>query len=195
MPKKFVYHVRKLSKKDVVIDIGANVGMVSEILARRGARVISFEPNTLAFAKLKLVADKFRSIETYNVAVGTKNQKVKLYLHSDYNSSKNDLTQASSLLKEKPNVSHEIFEKIQEIDFAEFLKSLNTRIELIKIDIKGYEIELLNHLLDTCSLDNVGKVYVETHERKFTDLSVPTETLKARVISEGYQDKFFWQWH
>ena len=105
--------MRKLSKKDVVIDIGANVGMVSEILARRGARVISFEPNTLAFAKLKLVADKFRNIETYNVAVGTKNQKVTLYLHSDYNSSKNDLTQASSLLKEKPNVSHEIFEKIQ----------------------------------------------------------------------------------
>ena len=195
LSKVFTDHMKKLSKNDVVIDIGANVGMVSESLARRGPRVISFEPNTAAFAKLKLVAERFDNIEAHNVAVGSENRKVKLFLHKESNSKKDDLTQASSLLRNKPNVSNELFEEIQEIDFAEFLKSLNTYIELIKIDIEGYEIELLNHLLDKRLLNTIHNIYVETHERKFTDLVAPTEALKERIISEGYQNKFFWCWH
>ena len=194
-PRAFTEHMRNLSKTDVVIDIGANVGMVSESLATTGARVIAFEPNTAAFAKLKLVTERFDNIEAHNVAVGSKNQQVKLYLHKDRLTKKADLTQASSLLKNKPNVSNEFFEEIREIDFAEFLKSLNRHIELIKIDIEGYEIELLNHMLDYRLFDRIKKVYVETHELKFPELVAPTKALKERIKTEGYNDKFCWGWH
>ena len=36
-----------------------------------------------------------------------------------------------------------IFEEVDEIDFAEFIHSLNTNIELIKIDIEGMEMDAL----------------------------------------------------
>lgn len=195
LPKQFVRHMNKLTRADMVIDVGANVGLVSECIARRGPKVISFEPNVAAFTKLQIVAEKFKNIDARNVAVGTKNKIVKLYLHKDSATSKDDLSQASSLLSNKPNVSTELFEEIQEIDFAEFILSLKSPIELLKIDIEGFEIELINHLLDKNALNEVKKVYVETHENKFTELTGPTEKLKARIKAEGYESKFFYDWH
>ena len=66
---------------------------------------------------------------------------------------------------------------------------------MLKIDIEVFEIELINHLLDKNALNDVKKVYVETHEQKFTELAGPTEKLKVRIKAEGYENKFFYDWH
>ena len=195
LPREFMRHVKRLSSSNLVIDVGANVGLVSETLARRGARVISFEPNSIAFAELKGVAQRFENIELRNEATGVKNRQIKLFLHKDTKNTNQDLTQASSLLSEKPNVSVDNFELVNEIDFAQFLKSLDEPVELMKIDIEGYEIQLLNHLLDENAIGNVNYFYIETHERKFVDLATPTAMLKARIKKAGYEEKFFFDWH
>ena len=195
LPKQFINHLKRLSKNDIVIDLGANIGVVSESIARRGARVIAFEPNSKAFEKLQIVANKYPNIEAYKLAAGTINQKSKLYHHKKTSSINEDLTQASSLLYNKPNISNKIFEEKKEVNFSEFLQSLNLYVEFIKIDIEGYEITLINHMLDNNVLNKVGKIYLETHERKFDDLIKPTADLKARIKMEGYQEKFFYEWH
>ena len=189
LPKTFLNHMNSLSDSHIVIDLGANAGRVTEALARRGAKVFAFEPNSIALEKLQLVANKYSNIEVRNEAAGLRNQKIKLYLNEG------GVTQSSSLLDDKPNVSSEMFEIVSEIDFSEFLKSFNTPIELIKIDIEGYEIQLINHLLNTNSLENVKMIYVETHERKFKELVSQTNALKERVIEEGLDEKFFFDWH
>ena len=84
---------------------------------------------------------------------------------------------------------------VNEIDFAHFLKNIDTDIDLLKIDIEGYEIELINHLIDKSALLNVAKVYVETHERKFVALTEATDRMKRRVEDFGLSNKFFWDWH
>ena len=99
------------------------------------------------------------------------------------------------MLSAKPNVSVDNFELVNEIDFAKFLKSLDEPVELIKIDIEGYEIQLLNHLLDENAICNVNHFYVETHERKFVDLAIPTAMLKTRIKEAGYEERFFFDWH
>jgi len=195
LPKDFIKYIRGLKKKDVVIDIGANVGIVTEILAKRALTVHSFEPNSSSFKKLKLLSKKYNNINFYNSAASSANQKLKLYLHKDTSHKEEDLSQSSSLLKNKPNVSEYLYEEIQAIDFAKFILSLNTNIQLIKIDIEGYEIELINFLLDKNVLGNVKKIFVETHEQKFRDLIEPTERLKKRIKREGYQNKFSYEWH
>lgn len=195
LPREFFEHMQNLSEGDLTIDLGANVGLVSECLARRGAEVIAFEPSAHAFAKLQHVADKFSNITAYKAAVGTADRKTRLYLHPEQGKAEGDYSQSSSLMGEKPNVSKDNFEEIEEIDFARFLIGLDRDVELIKIDIEGYEIALVNHLLDTNALGRVGKVYVETHERKFTSLLEDTLKLKARIEAEGLEDKFFYDWH
>ena len=194
LPTEFVNHINFLTKDHLVIDVGANIGMVSECLAKKGSKVISFEPNNKAFIELKKVAQRYSNIEVKHAAVGTQNKNVRLYMHKKTNSSKEDLTQASSLLTKKPNISKEIYEDVKQIDFAEFLKSLKIKVELIKIDIEGYEIELINHLLDQNSLQYVKKIYLETHEEKIKELIEPTKKLKKRIKSEGFEEKFCFDW-
>lgn len=195
LPKEFLDHLKKLDTDSLVIDLGANVGLVTELLAKTGAEVIAFEPNKFALSNLNLVSERFHNIQVKPFAAGIKDEKVKLFLHKDSIDSSEDLSQSSSLMDDKPNVSTELTEEVNEIDFAEFLQRINRKINLIKIDIEGYEIDLLNHLLDKNSLKFIDKVYVETHERKFTALEKPTYELKDRIEREGLSQKFFFDWH
>jgi FkbM family methyltransferase len=192
---EFMSHVKKLTPSSLAIDVGANVGLVSQTLAMRGVAVIAFEPNSLAFEKLKSVAERYSSIKIRNEAAGIENKNLKLYHHKELKNTNDDLTQASSLLGNKPNVSSDNFEWVNEIDFAEFLRSLCRPVDLIKIDIEGYEVQLINFLLDQDVVDKVGSFYVETHERKFPELAKETEKLKDRIINLGLRDKFFFNWH
>lgn len=195
LPAEFVNHMRRLKPTDLVIDLGANVGLVTECLAKTKAKVIAFEPNSRALEELNRVASRYKNVEVFGVAAGVKNSMMKLYLHKNSDDKNEDFTQASSLKAEKPNVSSDNYEEISEIDFSEFLLSLDKPIELIKIDIEGYEIELINHLLDTGALANVQTVYVETHERKFEALTSATLELKQRIKKECLEDKFYYDWH
>ena len=194
LPREFVQHVSKLTKDDIVIDLGANIGLVSHLMAKTGATVIAFEPNIDALNKLNLIGKKFNNLEIKPVAAGVRNRKCKLFLHKDLSNDELDLTQSSTLNNKKPNVSKDKFINIEEINFAEYLNDLNKKVELIKVDIEGYEIELINDLIDKGALNNVGKVYLETHEVSFIDLEEPTKLLKKRIKNNGLESKFFYDW-
>lgn len=130
-----------------------------------------------------------------NEAAGIKNREIKLFFHKDALNTNDDLSQASSLLHYKTNVSSDNFELVTEIDFANFLKALETPIHLIKMDIEGYEIRLINHLLDKKAISDVRAFYIETHERKIPSLTASTHESKARIKAEGWGGKFFFIWH
>ena len=195
LPSEFKCHLKKIKPGDIVIDIGSNIGLVSEYLAKYNVQVISFEPNSVAFKEMEHYLSKYENVKIYNEAAGLKNRKVKLYKHHSTYTSKEDLTQSSSLLYEKSNVSKDIYENVKEIDFAEFILKLNKRVELIKIDIEGYEISLINHLIDNDCLKNINKIYVELHDDTINSIKISTKELKNRINRNGLDHKFFFEWH
>ena len=86
-------------------------------------------------------------------AVGTSNKDGKLYLDNNYNSDKLFYSEHNSLVKEKDNVG-ESYINVKIIDIVDWLEN-HEKIKFMKIDIEGYEIELLRYLIDIMNFFNI----------------------------------------
>ena len=84
--------------------------------------------------------------------------------------------------------------KVNCIDLAEFIRGLPAPVKLLKMDIEGAEIAVLNHLIDTGIIDRVDLAVVETHERLSEDLSRGTEELRGRLNQMGLEKKIRLDW-
>lgn len=181
LPAEFLKELSRIDKDSICIDLGANIGLISSMMARKGSTVYAFEPNSIAFESLEKKCEKFTNIIPIKKAAGVIDRTTKLYLHQDNKGNNNiDFSEAGSLKSDKPNISRENSEAIEEIDFANFINQFD-HINLIKIDIEGYEVELLNHLLDRKSLNNISMIFVETHFHKWKELEKPTQELIEKI--------------
>ena len=58
--KKFIELIKPLNQKSIVLDIGANIGNVSNfILEKKGSKVFAFEPNKFCFDIKPRYIDRF----------------------------------------------------------------------------------------------------------------------------------------
>lgn len=196
LPEYFKNDLMRLNSHHTVIDLGANIGNISEIMAKTGANVIAFEPSSRAFEQLTKYVKPYSNVTIYNQAAGIQERGVKLFLNQETREKPGlDLTQSSSLFAEKPNVSCDIYDETLEIDFADYVKNLDTEVEILKVDIEGYEIPLINHLIDTDAISLINNIYVETHETQFPSLLQDTLLLKERIEKLGISSKFRFDWH
>ncbi len=129
----------------VFVDIGANIGTYSLFVAGRcgnTARILSFEPHPRTYAKLayNARANGFSSIETINQGVGLETGHMRLY------SSGGNNIGTASILPEA--VSNKLHVDIKVVPLGDALKSrLIERVDLLKIDIEGFEDRALLPLL------------------------------------------------
>ena len=61
LPSSIRKIVRNLGSDDICIDCGANVGVYSQLFAKYGSQVYSFEPNPVAFNILKKKTKKLKN--------------------------------------------------------------------------------------------------------------------------------------
>lgn len=125
-----------VSAGDVVVDAGANIGIYSQFLSRCvGATgvVHAFEPAPENFKRLQSAARKLANVRLSQAAVGECSGKAKLYL------------------SDKLNVDHRTYatgedpRRIVSIDIValdDYFKP-GQRVDLIKMDIQGYELQAL----------------------------------------------------
>ena len=192
IPKEVLQIIFNLKSEDICIDVGANVGLVSEIFLSRGAEVYAFEPHPVAFAKLEEVKEKYKNFTPFNSAAGVSDGKVNLYLHTSHHSNPVMFSTGSSLMESKPNVGSELIVS-EVINFAEFLSRF-PRISILKIDIEGYEVELIPHLINLKAFNNVEHIFIETHEKKWPELTKKTTEMKRVVSESSYNKQIRWDW-
>ncbi len=178
----------RIKKGDVVIDCGANVGVVTGYFASRGARVYSFEPDPNAY---KVLSEKFADnpdVECINKGVWTEDSKMKLFFHSEFHGGSSPWSVGSSLIQEKENVNTDNFVEVDLVDLAQFIKDLDSRVKVLKIDIEGAEIDVLNKLIDEEQHEKVDKILVETHETKIPSQRVDLPKLRTRIKDMGIRN-------
>jgi FkbM family methyltransferase len=161
-----------LNEHSIVVDCGANVGAVTAPLARSGAKVIAFEPDEIAYAALVEATADMPNVELHQAAVGLEEGEIMLYRAGKFETDPLAATVSSSVMTGKRGQSEENAIKVQQVDLLAFLKGLikkHGRVDFLKLDIEGSELDLLPALADAGILDDIRYVAVETHERKFPE--------------------------
>ncbi len=131
---------REIKKGDTFLDIGANIGQHSLFTSHfvgDSGKVISFEPIKKIYGQFRESIDLngFANITAHNLACGNESKKSEIYLNSGNMG-------GSSLvcLPEKENYSGK--EETTVVRLDDFLPA-DQRIDLIKMDVEGYEYEAL----------------------------------------------------
>lgn len=134
-----LFLTRILSKKDMCIDVGANIGMhsllMSSLVGPEG-KVIAFEPGKECFEELKenIRLNKFKNIKLKKIILGEK-QGEKVFFHNAFHDSG-----TSYALKAPDNKDiHWKKVKISTLDEEIFDK----KIKVVKIDVEGFEGQIL----------------------------------------------------
>jgi FkbM family methyltransferase len=160
--KNFKQLISSLNKESVVLDIGANIGNVSNyILEKRESKIFAFEPNSLCceIMNRRFLDDK--RIKIYNLAVSNFSGLADFYLHEKSSGIKDfGFIESSSLKNQKDNVSIKKSIKINVINISEIIAKFN-KIDLIKIDVEGSEYEIVPFLIS--KRNKIKKVLCEFH--------------------------------
>lgn len=179
-------YVKTTNNDDLIIDVGANVGDFSKLFLKNNCQIYAFEPNPDAFAKLKSLESKMFNLRAINAATCTFNGEVDLYNHKEFEDNPIQLSVASSIYQNKENVDAKNIFRAKAIDLAQFIIELKRPVRLLKIDIEGYEVELIPHLQKTGALDYVNYMIVETHEQKNNFLLSKTLSMKNLLKESGF---------
>ena len=196
--KKFIELIKPLDQKSIVLDIGANIGNVSNfILEKKGSKVFAFEPNKLCF---EILARRFiddSRVKTFNLAVSNYSGLSKLYLHqkskgiTDFN-----YIESSSLKNEKDNVS-ETNSIEANVEHISKILSKFSYIDLIKIDAEGSEYEIIPFLID--NKNKIKNVLCELHgnpkynkNKKFYE---DYQNLLTSLKKSNLYNNWFYEWY
>ena len=115
----------------MLIDIGANIGNHSVYLSRYFNRVVAFEPHPRTYKLLEANAILSSNIECRNLALGSSRSTLNITTNP-YNMGRNKISSSN-------NNSNAI--EVHTLD--EFFEYFKDPIGLIKIDVEGYEVEVL----------------------------------------------------
>lgn len=179
--------VFELMPGEIAVDLGANVGKITERMARPGVIVYAFEPDPRAFQKLQERFKDRPEVICIPKAASDHAGRAPIYFHTEYAKDPITWSVASSLFREKGNVNQDTFVEVDVIDIARFILTLEKPISLMKIDIEGEEIRVLNKLIESGLYKRIKHIVVETHER-LPFLKEPTARLKKTISSKGIKN-------
>ena len=130
---------------DVVLDLGANVGIFAHRAEIRGAsKVISFEPITPTFNCL--IKNKGSKTLVYKNAVGSKNGFATFRIHTDFTHIGGGTSEDQDSLLNQRQIIHS--ERVIVIGINEIFEGMDTKINFMKIDIEGGEVDVLTSITD-----------------------------------------------
>jgi FkbM family methyltransferase len=139
----------------VVFDLGANVGMVSMLEAKRGADVYAFEPNPDCFRRLlkNVLANGLEGrIHAFNIAVGAAVGAGTMHVD------KGGTTGGTVTVGAAPGQARRVgITTLDQISAAIGV----SQIDLLKIDIEGAEVDALRGATRTLSM--TARVIIEYH--------------------------------
>tara|TARA_R100001460_G_scaffold71564_3_gene112356 strand:+ start:215 stop:841 length:627 start_codon:yes stop_codon:yes gene_type:complete len=172
--QKFIDYCENNNKKfNHILDIGAWVGTWSMAMNKYCGRVVAFEPDALHYECL--VKNVPEDVETHQLAVGQEDKMVSL--------SEDNFTQSKRVIGEGaiPMIS------VDSLGMDD--------IDLIKIDVEGYEMEVLKGASETLKNTKYLMIELNNNTKKYGSNNMAIEkfleTLGFKVLMSHWPDKVF----
>ena len=164
------------------IDLGANLGVYTRMMALHAKRVIAFEPDPWTLAELQANVAHLDNVKIESAAAGTSEKSVYLYRHPNFDEDPVSRSESSSVIAAKGDIAREGAIKVRQVDFIRYLEDLDDDVGILKVDIEGAEVALLEPLFDRSDLmGRISHIFAETHERLIPDHKPRVKALRARA--------------
>lgn len=169
------------SSTNVIIDIGANIGLFSVALGKlcSEADIHAFEPvpSTFDILNKNINRNYLSNVITHNSAIADDQKKV--HISTDMNAS-----QKNRILKKETEGSHEV-EAIS-IDYFCAKNNFN-KVAFVKIDVEGAEPLVLRGAKKMLMSASVNAVLLEVCEENLNNLGFTIEDLKSEISGFPYE--------
>jgi len=164
-----------------VLDIGTNIGWVAHNLARisKSGSVLGFEPDPYNYDRCleNIKLNSLKNLHVYPVGLGAANTRVGMEIRTPSNLGGNRIAPAAG------NATTRTVE-IKKLDDFEPAKALR-QIHLIKIDVEGYELNVLRGAENTIAAHH-PIFFIELDDNNLRDQGDSASSLVEFLASRGY---------
>jgi len=180
---EFMWIAKTEIEGNVGMDLGSNIGYFSLFLCDKMSKVICIEPDKRSRKLLKKNIDLnnfSHKTKIYDFAISDKNGYKKIYL-AKINSNLSTLCKQGFSKKDKYKSLKVETRTIDSLNLEE--------LNFIKMDIEGYEVEVLNGGLETFNRSSNCKILLEVHPQfycKDRDFSV----VLNKLVQMGFVFKY-----
>jgi FkbM family methyltransferase len=174
-----------LGLESVVFDVGGYKGdFAAEIRTRFGSRVWLFEPVSRLHRECQARFTDDTSVVSLPFGLGDQEQELEMHDDADASGAFNPASVGRPV------------EKVRLRAFAEFLAETGLpKVDLLKINIEGGEFPLLDHLIDSGRIKDVGYIQVQFHD--FYPEAKPRRERIRRLLSKTHVEQwnfpFIWE--
>jgi FkbM family methyltransferase len=185
----------ELPPHPVIVDLGANTEIfLPDDLIKAASAVYAVEPDPMVFEVLRSTYGSRNNVHLYNAAVGSEDGEVQLFRERAFDAA--DPTSASlgaSVFASHGAVDSARAVAIPQIGILTLLHAIGKKVDLMKVDIEGAEVPVLETLLSSPMASRVSVILVETHEHVLPELAERTDILRKRA-KEISEPKIFMNW-
>jgi len=185
-------YIKSILKSNwTVIDIGANLGYYALLEAKLAKSVYAIEPIKISFDTLNksIEINNYKNIKTYNLAIGSQNGIQDIIISKKINwSTMVDPNITIDKYKQSFNEFYKNTKKIKTLTLDNFVrKNKINKINFVRMDVEGYEVEIIKGTDYTFSLMPAGSfLTIEFHSILYKDSS-PFIGMLDKIIKAGFK--------
>lgn len=183
---------QNISNGDLVMDIGANIGYFTLIMAKgikENGKVFSFEPEPKNFELLKknVEINNYSNVILEKKAIGNKTGIAKLYLadrkNNIFHSGMHRIFRSDLVSQISNPVSINIIKLDDYLQDLKFIK----KIRLIKIDVEGAEFDVLKGMSKILDENKGIKIVMEFSSENLEDYGSNPSDVMDFLINKGFK--------
>ena len=174
----------QIKEGDIVIDVGANIGYYTLIFAQlvgKSGKVFAFEPEPKNFEILKknIAINNYDNVIVEQKIVSEKNGKMKLYV------SNSDIV--GHRIQQMRDLEN--FVEVESVTLDDYMKklSLDDKVNFIKIDVEGFEPNVLEGSKKVLEKNNHLKIFTEFNREVVKKYGTEPKKMIDLLYEKGFE--------